>query len=391
MHSTFDLRLPRRIIFGPGKFQTLATLIPQSGRHPLVVLGNSSFKNSATYAELNEIFSSLATTLHEVHIADEPSPQLIDSIVESYKDSDIDLVIAIGGGSTIDGGKAISAMLKEDGNTADFLEGVGSNTPTGMKTAFIAIPTTSGTGSEATANAVISEVGREGYKKSLRHDNYIADIALVDPALTISCPQHLTAVCAMDCFTQLTEGYLSTKGSSATENLALDGIHAIQRSLRAVFENGQDLSARTDLAYASFLSGIVLTNAGLGTVHGFASVIGGLFPIPHGVVCGTLMAPVNKITLQRLRQDGENRSALNKYTRLGKIFTDQQKKSDQWYQDSFIAELESLSSELAIPPLNSYGLQLSDRDRIASLTGNKNNPVCLTHNDLVAILTSRIA
>ncbi|MGB3210892.1 MAG: iron-containing alcohol dehydrogenase [Desulforhopalus sp.] len=391
MTSSFSLQLPPQIIFGPGKIAELEKHILRFGFRPLLVLGSRSFSETDQYHLLQNIFSKLGVSVKTVHIGSEPSPEVIDSIVADPSSSDIDLVIAIGGGATLDGGKAISAMLTEGGKIARFLEGVGTETPSGRKLPFIAVPTTSGTGSEATSNAVISSVGRQGFKSSLRHDHFIPNLALVDPGLTLSCPQKLTVACGMDCFTQLVEGYLSTNSSSLPDALSLDGIRAVQRSLRPVCADGNNLSARTDLSYAALLSGIVLANSGLGTVHGFASVIGGYFAIPHGVVCGTLMAPTNTITLKNLRTHAGNHPALAKYTELGRIFSDQTNKTDGWYQDCFIEALERLAAELNIPKLSEYGMTSDDIKTIVEKTGNKYNPAQLSEEELTNILYSRVS
>ena len=315
---------------------------------------------------------------------------MIDGIVSTLSGTGIDLVIAIGGGSVLDSGKAISAMLAEEKEITRFLEGVGDTIPSGRKIPFIAIPTTSGTGSEATSNAVLSSVGRDGFKSSLRHDNFIPNLAIIDPRLTLSCPPKLTVACSMDCFTQLVEGYLSTNSSVITDALAVSGIQAVHNSLRTVSHDGGNLCARTDLAYAALLSGIVLANSGLGTVHGFASIIGGLFPIPHGVICGTLMAPVNAQTLKNLRANNADHSALSKYTGLGRIFSGQQDKTDSWYQDSFIDQLYRLADDLDIARLSEFGLGPGDVPKIVAKTGNKYNPSQLTKEQLTDILLSRV-
>jgi alcohol dehydrogenase class IV len=354
------------------------------------VLGGRSFAATEHSALLEKMFTRLEMPVHTVHIHSEPSPEMIDTIVTDLAGEDIDLVIALGGGSVLDGGKAISVMLREKGTVTRFLEGVGSTTPSGRKLPFIAIPTTSGTGSEVTSNAVISSIGSQGFKSSLRHDNFIPDLALVDPILTLSCPEKLTIACGMDCFSQLVEGYLSTNGSSLTDALAVEGLKAIYRSLRLVCTDGSNLPARTDLAYAALLSGIVLSNSGLGTVHGFASALGGLFAIPHGLVCGTLMAPVNALTLKNLRTKGNNPTALTKYAQLGGLLSDQQNKTDVWYQDYFIEELARLTDDLDIAPLSAFGVSSADIENIVAKTGNKYNPTPLSREDLAIILRSRI-
>lgn len=390
MISSFNLRFPAQIIFGPGKLAELEHIIGRFGSSPLLVLGTRSFSETVHYDSLQKIFLKLGIRIQTVHIGSEPSPEMIDTIVADPFHKEIDLVIAVGGGSTLDGGKAISVMLAEGGHVSQFLEGVGDKIPSGRKIPFIAIPTTSGTGSEATSNAVISSVGRQGFKSSLRHDNFIPNLALIDPTLTLSCPRVITVACGMDCFTQLVEGYLSTKSSPLADVLALEGIRVIRRSLRLVCKDGSNLPARTDISYAALLSGIVLSNSGLGTVHGFASAAGGLLPIPHGVICGTLMAQVNSLTLKKLRLTAKGHPVLIKYTELGKIFSEQQNKADAWYQDFFIEELQRLSDDLNIEKLGKYGASITDIQAIVEKTGNKYNPIQLTREDLTAILRARI-
>jgi alcohol dehydrogenase class IV len=303
------------------------------------------------------------------------------------------MVIAIGGGSVLDAGKAISAMLVEQKPVTDFLEGVGTKQPGGVKLPFLAIPTTAGTGSETTNNAVIKSP-ENGFKKSLRHKNYPPDLTLVDPETTLSCPPSLTAACGMDCFTQLTEAYLSTRASSLTDSLAIDGLHGIARSLETAFLDGSNLQARSDMAYAALLSGIVLSNAGLGTVHGLAGTIGGFFDIPHGAVCTTLMAATNRTTLNALRKSTEKtaaeETALQKYSTLGRIFSKKSNKTDNWFQDFFIDELIRLTELFKLPSLDTFGMNSTDLERIISASSNKYNPVQLTREDLLHILSSRL-
>ena len=197
---------------------------------------------------------------------------------------------------------------------------VGTKDHPGTKIPFIAVPTTSGTGSEATKNAVISRVGKDGFKKSLRHDNFVPDIALVDPELTLSCPQNITAASGMDCFTQLTEAYLSTKSNEYTDALAFEGLKAIKSSLLRTYRDGNDIEARSGMSFAALTSGICLANAGLGVIHGFASSIGGLYNIPHGIVCGTLMAVSNELTVRRLREIPGSTDCPEKVCIAGKTF-----------------------------------------------------------------------
>lgn len=390
MVPTFGLKRVPPLSFGPGTLAGLREHLFQFGHQPLLVLGKESFANSYFHQRLTTDLKNSGVHLESVTISGEPSPEAINNIVDRYADTEIDCVIGIGGGSILDGAKAISAMLVEKEDVTHFLEGVGSRSVSGRKLPFIAIPTTSGTGSEATANAVISSVGENGFKKSLRHENYVPELAIVDPNLTLTCPQELTAACGMDSFTQLVEGYLSTNGSPLTDTLALEGIKRVSRSLEKTCSHGELLGPRADMAYGAFLSGIVLANAGLGTVHGFASAIGGYFTVPHGVVCGTLMAATNSLTLRRLRDNHRADIALQKYRNLGRILSDTEAKSDSWYQDFAVAELERLTQALQIPRLGNFGIDETALEKIVASTSNKYNPVMLSKNDLFAILSARL-
>ncbi|MBU1568590.1 MAG: iron-containing alcohol dehydrogenase [Proteobacteria bacterium] len=390
MIPPFSFGAPSRIVFGPGKLAELENTLLSFGSRPLLILGNTSFIITEGYVSLQKIFDKLAIPVKTINITTEPSPEMIDVVVADRQYSDIDMVISVGGGSTLDAGKAIAAMLVEGGGVSRFLEGIGTEKPSGKKLPFIAIPTTAGTGSEATSNAVLSSVGCSGFKKSLRHDGYFPNLALIDPLLTISCSKKLTISCSMDCFTQLVEGYLSIGSSPLTDALALDGIRAVSGSLRAVANDGDDVPARSNLSYGAMLSGIVLANAGLGTVHGFASAIGGLFAIPHGVICGSLMAPVNRMTVKNLRNTAPDQPALRKYAMLGRIVTNKTRQTDSWYQDRFIDELEELSIHLALPFLSDYDVTINDAKRIVTQTDNKNNPAKLSPEELEEILYKRI-
>lgn len=384
--SSFSFQQTPQIHFGPGSCRKLVKTLPPTLKRVLLLTGKASFDHSSSASQIPQALEDSGISYWHERISGEPSPPTINDLVNSYHDYDVDLVIAAGGGSVLDGGKAVSAMLMEKEDVTVFLEGVGHRSPSGARVGLLAIPTTSGTGSETTANSVISKVGAKGFKKSLRHPSYIPDIALVDPELTLGCPAKLTAYCGMDCFSQLLEGYLSEKGSRLTDALALEGLVAVKKSLVAAWRNGDDLEARTNLSYAAMLSGIVLTNAGLGTVHGLASVIGGLYPLAHGRICGSLMAPVNAATLTRLQQESTNKEALAKYTRLGKVFSGQEGKSCDWYQNSFIDYLQKLASDFAVNEAKSLDLTEDAMKKIAELSSNKYNPVLFSKKELVTIL-----
>jgi alcohol dehydrogenase class IV len=381
-------RLPK-ICFKSGMIDELPCIAKTFGNRLILVTGKNSFSRT-DYAE--NLFHSLEKEdifYRLVTVSGEPSPEVIDQAVNTFSDEEFNLVVGIGGGSVLDAGKAISAMMYKRVPVTEFLEGVGTREHPGTKLPYIAIPTTSGTGSETTKNAVISRVGKNGFKKSLRHDNFVPDIAIVDPRLTLSCPASITAASGMDCFSQLIEAYLSDKSSEYTDTLAMEGLKYIKSSLKESYLHGENIHSREGMSFAALTSGICLANAGLGTVHGFASSIGGMYEIPHGIVCGTLMAKTNEINIRELIKSNDNPVALEKYRMLGHLFLEGKGKSDSYYIDGFISFLEKLSAELQLPGLKKYGLKENDIKEICLFTENKNNPVKLKIDDLIEILTER--
>ncbi len=382
-------RLPK-IYFKRGIIAELPSFICSYGKKIILVTGKSSFTNSVYSGRLFNDFKKNDIEYSVLSVPGEPSPELIDNAIKEFKNKSSNLVVGIGGGSVIDAGKAISAMMNRTESVVEFLEGVGTREHPGTKLPYIAVPTTSGTGSETTKNAVISRVGRNGFKRSLRHENFVPDIALVDPELTLGCSKDITAASGMDCFTQLTEAYLSDKSCEYTDALAIEGLKAIKASLIRSYSEGEDIDARTGMSFAALTSGICLANAGLGVVHGFASSIGGLFDIPHGLICGTLMAKSNEINIRELRKKAVNSAALKKYADLGRLFLESAGHSDEYYIDSFIAILYKLKSDLQLTGLRKSGLSEKEVRIISRETEIKNNPVKLAEEDLAEILLSSL-
>ena len=376
------------IHFKNGMISGLPDLIRPYGSRLIIVTGKSSFLKSTQAARLFSDLKNVSVSFSHVTIPGEPSPEMIDEIVQNSGNEQIDLVIGIGGGSVLDAGKAISAMLYKTVSVREYLEVTGTLTHPGTRVPFVAVPTTSGTGSEATKNAVISRVGRNGFKRSLRHDNFVPEIALIDPELTISCPADITAASGMDCFTQITEAYLSTKSNPLTDSLAIEGLKEIKKSLLRSCKEGNDAEARSGMAFAALISGICLANAGLGVVHGFASSMGARYDIPHGVICGTLMASANDVNVRMLLKQNAF-AALEKYVTLGKLFLDNEDKSDEYYIDGFVEYLYRLSEELKLPGLKSAGADENDFNDICQDTECKNNPVKLSSDELLEILKKR--
>ena len=390
MVKSFQFARVPKIHFKCGSISELPSISKSFGNRILLVTGKNSFLESGKAEKLFSDFNKEGINYKIINIPGEPSPEIIDEAVICLNNEDVNLVVGIGGGSVLDAGKAISAMMHKPESIVEFLEGVGTKEHPGTKIPFIAIPTTSGTGSEATKNAVISRTGENGFKRSLRHDNLVPDIAIVDPQLTLKCPKEITAASGMDCFTQLTEAYLSNKSNEYTDALAFEGLKEIKNTLFRSYSEGEDIEARTGMSFAALTSGICLANAGLGAVHGFASSVGGMYNIPHGLICGTLMAISNEVNVRELRKSQTVSPALKKYVLLGKLFLGQEGKSDDYYIDGFIQYLHKLTIELQLPGLKQFGLEEKKIELICSKTDIKNNPVKLSMEDLVEILKRRL-
>jgi len=386
-------RMPE-LHFGVGQLAQVPALLARNTQHRqrvLLITGSASFIGSAHYEKLTRALAAAEIDYFQQAVVGEPSPGLVDQTVARYRAEAIDWVVAIGGGSAMDAGKAISAMLPQQGSVTAYLEGMETAKHDGRKTPFLAIPTSSGTGSEATKNAVLSRIGASGFKASLRHDNFTPDIALIDPELMLSCPRNVTAACGLDALTQLIEAYVSSKSSPLTDALALSGLaHFAAGFERALADGDRDVDARGELAYAAFLSGVTLANAGLGVVHGFAGPLGAYFPIPHGVACGTLLGEATRATIDALFASPEkNRLAIEKYARVGALLAGQTSDSLRGDCTQLVATLDALIERSAMPRLSRYGITRADLPKILDKANNKNSPATLSREQMAAILEAR--
>ncbi len=390
MINSFQFFPLPEIHFGRGKRMELISAVQVYGKNVLLLTGASAIQASGHGKEIISGLKKAGINVHQEVIGHEPSPSVIDSIAEKYRGEKLDVVVAVGGGSVMDAGKAISAMIPLEESITRYLEGVGDLEHPGIKIPFIAMPTTSGTGSEMTKNAVISEVGEKGFKKSLRHNNFIPEMAIVDPEMMLSCSPGLTAASGMDAFTQLLESYVSRQANPLTDALALQGLKQIKNYLlRAYLEGDNNLEARSGMALAAMFSGITLAHAGLGLVHGFASPLGAYFDIPHGVACGTLMAPVFASTIENL-VDQPDHPAIQKLVIVSKVFADFKYKTDSEYLQSFKEKLIHITKLLEVPGLSAYGFSEESIPMIVSKTSHKSHPIKLSESQMEEALRSRI-
>jgi alcohol dehydrogenase len=387
-------RLPR-IEFGAGAIARLPELAAARGRRALLVLGATSFQRSPQWERLQDGLRAAGIDWRETCVGSEPSPELVDGIVAKFRDANIELVIGIGGGSVLDAAKAIAGLLRIPHSVMDFLEGVGPELPyPGPALPFIAVPTTAGTGSEATRNAVLSRHGADGFKKSFRDEQLVPYLALVDPDLLAGCPPDLIAANGMDALTQLLESYVSLRANPFTDALAWSGLEAVRDSLLAWHADpAGNATARSGMAYGALLSGITLAQVGLGSVHGLAAPLGAFFPIPHGVVCGTLVAAATRMNIDALRARTPGHPALAKYARLGELFCQHRFSAETVAQEALVERLEDWTRRLRLPRLGAFGIGTDDLDHIATHSRGssmKTNPIVLTDEELKAVLHTRL-
>ena len=376
--------------------QRLPALVEGLGRRVLLITGRRAFTDSPQWPALLEALEARGIEWQHARIDGEPSPQRVDTLVAEYHQRDIEVVVAIGGGSALDAGKAIAGLLRRGNSVMDHLEGVGRGLAyPGPAVPMIAVPTTAGTGSEATKNAVLSVQGRDGFKKSFRDAQLVPRIALVDPALLVGCPKPQLAANAMDALTQLLESYVSLKASAFTDALAWAGMEAFQQGFWDAWqaEPGQFNDGYSRLAYASLSSGITLAQAGLGAVHGLASPLGAFFPMPHGAVCGTLLAEATAANLAALEQHAPTSPALSKYARVGRLLSADPELDDDAARLALVATLRDWSERLNMPRLGDFGMHAEDIPRVvANARGGsmQTNPLVLSDAALTAMLNERL-
>ncbi len=397
-------RLPR-LRFAAGALAELPTLAAEFGRRALLVTGAGALERSPHWQPLCAGLAAAGIDWQHERIADEPSPALIDAIVARQRGSGIELVIGIGGGSALDAAKAVAGLLPIGEPITAYLEGVGDGRIyRGPALPLIAVPTTAGTGSEATKNAVITQRGADGFKKSFRDSRLLPALALVDPLLLRDCPQRQLAANAMDALTQLIEARTSLRANPPCNALAESGLTAARRGIAALAAASPETDAEApigaarladeqlaDLAYAALISGICLAQVGLGAVHGLASPLGAFFPIPHGVVCGALLAAATRANLTALGARAPHNPALAGYATIGRLLSEDATLDDASAQAALLARIETWTRALRIPRLGDYAVGESDFPRIvaASRGGSmRSNPLVLGDAELRALLAA---
>jgi alcohol dehydrogenase class IV len=370
-----------RIVFGEGRLEEVGRIAAGLGKRALVVEGKSGRGGPVA-----ELLASAGVSATRFGIPGEPTTKDVERGSELARGEACDLVVAFGGGSVLDAGKAIAALLTNPGELMSYLEVVGEGRPLSRPSApMIAIPTTAGTGSEVTRNAVLSAEDHR-VKVSLRSPFMLPTVALVDPELTYELPADLTASTGLDALTQCIEPLVSPHANPLSDAVAREGIRRAARSLSRVLHDGSDSRARYDMAVASLCGGLALANAKLGAVHGLAAPLGGRFPVPHGVVCARLLAPVMRANMKRLRDTAPGSPALERYHEIAQVLTGRPEARPEDGAE-WVAELVA---ELRIPPLAGFGVAEHAFDEIAAQarrsSSMQGNPVALTDTELAAVL-----
>ncbi len=382
----FEFATATRIVFGAGTLREVGSLASALGQRAFVVGGSSTTRLAPLLDQLHAqgIITTIFTVDHE------PTVASVLAGMQQAQNANSDLVIGMGGGSVIDTGKAIAALLTNPGDPLDYLEVVGRGQPLTIPAApYIALPTTAGTGAEVTRNAVLA-VPERRVKVSMRSPLMLPRLALIDSELTLDLPPTITASTGLDALTQCIEPYVSPAATPLTDGFCREGIARVARSLRQAYHHGHDLSARTDMAIASLCGGLALANAKLGAVHGFAAPLGGMFPLAHGVVCARLLPFVMAANVQALQARAPDSPALARYDQIAQIVTGQ---STARAADG-VTWVQQLGSELGLPSLSTSGITATDIPTVVAqarrASSMQGNPITLTEAELTDILQHAI-
>jgi alcohol dehydrogenase class IV len=378
-----------RVVFGRGEFARAGELAAAMGRSALLVW-NGSEELAARLAGLLKAAGAAVTLRRQ---RGEPIVSDVDGAVDEGRRAGCDMVIGLGGGSAIDAAKATAALLTNGGSAVDYMEVVGKGLKiTKQAMPWMAIPTTAGTGAEATRNAVIG-LPEKKFKASIRSELMLPRLALIDAELGVAVPPAVTASSGMDALCQLIESYTSSGATVITDGLAMQGMGLAAKTLEAAYRDGGDVEAREAMAMAAMLSGITLTNAGLGAVHGFAAPMGANFPVPHGTVCAALLPHVIKANVEALRGSG-GASGLARYATVGRILVGNDRMGDEEAIAACVDFTAALAANLGIPRLAKFGVSEKDVAEMVGLAKKASsmrfNPVVLSDEALANVLRSAI-
>ena len=378
----FQFSTANQILFGPGTVNHIAPLAAEMGHRPLVLTGRSTERASA----LIDALTDQGMEITRCPVTSEPTVDTALEAVGKARRAACDLVIGIGGGSVIDTGKVVGALITNSGRLADYLEVIGRGRPLVHPSApYIAIPTTAGTGSEVTRNAVLGSP-QHRVKVSMRSPFMLPILAVIDPDLTLSLPSAITAVTGLDAFTQLMEAFVSSQSNALTDGICREGLHRVAHSLQQAYENGSDRSARENMCLASLFSGMALANAKLGAVHGIAGPLGGMISSAHGAICAALLPYVMDTNIKALRKRAADSTVLERYNELARILT----RSANARAEDGTKWVRDLCQTFQVESLAHLGLQKADFPAVVAksqkASSMQGNPIRLTEEELLEIL-----
>jgi len=382
----FEFATATHILFGPGTLNDVGPLAAAMGKRALVVTG----KSVERAARLLDALDAESLECVTFSAPGEPTTELVARGTEKAREAACDLVIGFGGGSALDTGKAIAALLTNGGGPLDYLEVIGRGRQITKPSApFVAIPTTAGTGAEVTRNAVLG-APEHRVKVSLRSALMLPRLALVDPELTHSLPPAITAATGLDALTQVLEPYVSRRSNPMTDSLCPEGLRCAARSLRRAYMHGNDPAAREDMALTSLFGGLALANAGLGAVHGIAGPFGGMYSAPHGAICARLLPHVMAVNIAALRSRSPSSEVLQRYQEIGRVLTGDH---DATAEDG-VTWVRDLCESLCVPPLASYGFSNTEVpeliEKATAASSMKGNPIELTPDEMRDIVVSAL-
>ncbi|MBD3374030.1 iron-containing alcohol dehydrogenase [candidate division KSB1 bacterium] len=379
--ESFQFATAQKIIFGRKRRLTIPHVTADWGSNVFIL----TVEHTDRLRWLFDLCKDNNLTYDVFSVTEEPTVEMVEKAMAKASRMQPDWICAVGGGSVMDTGKALATMLVQEGDLTDYLEVIGKGKPLKPDTLpLLAVPTTAGTGSEVTKNAVLKSQ-EYNVKVSMRSDVMLPKVALVDPELTTTLPPEVTATTGLDAITQLLEAYVSRFANPLTDAICLEGLRYGIPAIKIAYENGQDIEAREKLSVAALFSGLALANAKLGAVHGFAGPLGGMVPAPHGAICARLLPLVVDANYRALVDRGNDKQ-LKRFEAVARIINPHGEPNISLA----VEKLHDLVAELNIPGLESYGFT---RDRIDELVDKasqsssmKGNPIELERQELESIL-----
>lgn len=390
----FEFATAPLIVFGAGSLDRVGELAARLGRRAWLVTGAGALERSGVVARAIDRLAAAGVSVARQSVAGEPDTATVDRGARGARDAGCDLVIGLGGGSALDAAKAVACLLGNGGEALDYLEVVGRGRPVSKPSApFVAVPTTAGTGSEVTRNAVIGDAA-SGVKASIRHESLLARVALLDPALTHSLPPEVTARTGLDAIVQLIEPYVSKRDHPMIDALALEGLRRAAPALPRAYADGEDAAARADLMLAAMWSGLALAHCGLGAAHALAGPLGGAFPVPHGVACAATMPWAMAANLRAAARGAAGAETVRRYADVARAMGAAGPEGDEEAAVAGVEHVRGLCALLNVPKLSAYGVTREAIPRLVAraqaTSSMKANPAGLSDDDLAGILEHAI-